>query len=93
MMWDASQAQANTGFTDAVKSELGATVVTSAPVTTATSTTLPTTLSTVTTTAVSTSSTGLAQWAQCGGMDYEGPTVCAAPFSCKFVTTWWSQCD
>jgi len=96
MMWDASQAQANTGFTDTVKSALtGATVVTSAPVTAPTSTivTSATTLSTVTTSAISSSSTGLAQWAQCGGEDYTGPTVCAAPFTCKFVAQYWSQCD
>jgi len=95
MMWDASQAQANTGFTDAVKSALtGANVVTSAPATGATPTvTISTTLATVTTSAVSGSSTGLAQWAQCGGMDYTGATVCAAPFSCEFVSEWWSQCD
>jgi len=95
MMWDASQAQANTGFISSVKSALtGATVVTSAPVTGPTSTvTISTTLATVTTSAVGGSSTGLAQWAQCGGEGYAGSTDCAAPFSCIFLSEWWSQCD
>ncbi|KAH8878827.1 family 10 glycosyl hydrolase [Thozetella sp. PMI_491] len=60
-------------------------------------TTLPssTTLTTKTTTAASATATATgtaAHWAQCGGVGYTGPTVCAAPYTCTYSNDWYSQC-
>lgn len=38
-------------------------------------------------------SSGLAaQWAQCDGLTYEGPTECAAPYTCHYQNEYYSQC-
>lgn len=60
-------------------------------------TAVPTTATTVTTTtAVSTRPTqvvgGVPQWGQCGGIGYNGPTQCQAPFTCTYVGDWWYSC-
>ncbi|KAI9708043.1 MAG: hypothetical protein M1820_004247 [Bogoriella megaspora] len=40
------------------------------------------------------SSTGTAaQWGQCGGIGWTGPTVCAAPYTCKVSNSYYSQCQ
>lgn len=40
-----------------------------------------------------TSSAGtVAQFGQCGGQNYVGPTGCVAPFTCKVVNDYYSQC-
>ncbi|TFK34996.1 acetyl xylan esterase [Crucibulum laeve] len=33
-----------------------------------------------------------AHYAQCGGIGYSGPTVCAAPYTCKAANAYYSQC-
>ncbi|KAK7461511.1 Esterase/lipase/thioesterase [Stygiomarasmius scandens] len=33
-----------------------------------------------------------AQWAQCGGQGWTGPTACAAPYKCNVVNPYYSQC-
>ncbi|KAF7857162.1 hypothetical protein EAF04_009403 [Stromatinia cepivora] len=44
--------------------------------------------------ATSTSSFGtVAQWSQCGGEGYSGPTECASGFKCIEYTKWWSDCE
>ncbi|KAI0266449.1 cellulose-growth-specific protein [Gloeopeniophorella convolvens] len=40
----------------------------------------------------STSGATAARFAQCGGSGYTGPTVCAAPYTCTFSNTYYSQC-
>jgi chitinase len=90
-----SQVYANPGWLDSVVSALGGTVP---PVTTTTSkpaSTPTTTLVTVTrTSSAGGAPTGSAvpQWGQCGGKGYTGPTQCQAPYTCKYVTEYWSQC-
>ncbi|KAI0066688.1 hypothetical protein BV25DRAFT_1912728 [Artomyces pyxidatus] len=32
------------------------------------------------------------EWGQCGGIGYSGPTVCASPYNCNFLNTFYSQC-
>lgn len=32
------------------------------------------------------------RWAQCGGRQWEGGMVCAAPYKCEVVNEWYSQC-
>ncbi|KAH8808182.1 glycoside hydrolase family 18 protein [Xylogone sp. PMI_703] len=102
MFWDMSQVYANSGFLDTVVSELGGSNPPPPPTSTRTTTTTrttgqPTTFSTTTrpttTTGSPPSTTGLPQWAQCGGNGYTGPTTCASPFKCVVVSEWWSQCE
>ncbi|KAF8965879.1 acetyl xylan esterase [Flammula alnicola] len=33
-----------------------------------------------------------AHWAQCGGIGFTGPTVCASPFTCTVSNAYYSQC-
>ncbi|THU99840.1 hypothetical protein K435DRAFT_936893 [Dendrothele bispora CBS 962.96] len=33
-----------------------------------------------------------AQWAQCGGQGWTGPTTCASPYKCNVVNPYYSQC-
>ncbi|KAI0877255.1 putative class III chitinase [Hypoxylon argillaceum] len=102
MMWDMSQLFANAGFLSSVVSSLGGssggggggsttTTTKAASTTTASSTTLATSTRTATTTAPAT--TGVAQWGQCGGIDYTGPTVCASPYTCVVVGAYWWSCQ
>jgi len=34
----------------------------------------------------------VAEWGQCGGIGYTGPTVCAAPYTCTEYSAYYSQC-
>ncbi|KAJ3841720.1 xylanase [Lentinula raphanica] len=34
----------------------------------------------------------VAEWGQCGGIGYSGPTACASPFTCTVVNAYYSQC-
>lgn len=102
MMWDMSQLYANSGFLDQVVSDLAVTI---SPVTTTTTgtsssssqtttTNVPTTMTTTTSSSSPTSSGGLvAQWGQCGGIGYTGPTQCQSPYKCVFVGQYWSSCQ
>ncbi|KAI1349288.1 putative class III chitinase [Xylaria sp. FL0043] len=99
MMWDMSQLYENSGFLDSVRASLGggngsSTTTTTRGTTTPTptsSTTMST--STRTTTTTQPGQTGVAQWGQCGGIGYTGPTVCASPYSCVATGPYWSQCQ
>ncbi|PGH14293.1 hypothetical protein AJ79_03115 [Helicocarpus griseus UAMH5409] len=58
-----------------------------------TSTTQVQTTTTSTSTSSSPSPTGVAgQWQQCGGLNYDGPTVCASPYTCHKLNDWYYQC-
>ncbi|KAF4574586.1 Exoglucanase 1 [Pleurotus pulmonarius] len=56
----------------------------------------PVTSSTPSTTSSGTTPTApsgtVPQWAQCGGINYTGPTVCVAPFTCHVINDFYSQC-
>jgi chitinase len=96
MMWDMSQLYANSGFLNAVASDLGEPAQSVAP-TSAT----PTTLTAVTTKATSTASSSptstgtgtVSQWNQCGGEGWTGGTVCISPYVCTYQSVWYSQCE
>ncbi|CRG86691.1 hypothetical protein PISL3812_03701 [Talaromyces islandicus] len=49
--------------------------------------------STSTSTGTSGASTGAAEWAQCGGIGWIGPTICQSPFTCKEFNAYYSQCQ
>jgi chitinase len=98
MMWDMSQVYSNAGFLDSIVASLGSdsgsepgsgTTTTLVTTTRATSTTTRVT----TTTTSSSSPTGVAQWGQCGGSGYTGSTVCASPYTCQCLSTFWCQCE
>jgi len=67
------------------------------PTSTSTSTTATETATkTSTTTTASATATGtgtVAQWGQCGGEGYTGPTECESPYTCVATSVWWSQCE
>ncbi|TQS32736.1 hypothetical protein Golomagni_06942, partial [Golovinomyces magnicellulatus] len=49
---------------------------------------------TSTSTAPGSNQTGtVAQWGQCGGNGYNGPTQCVSPFKCVKQSEWWSACQ
>jgi cellulose 1,4-beta-cellobiosidase len=59
---------------------------TSKPVSTGTSSSTSKPVSTTTkTTSSPPSTTGVAQWGQCGGIGYSGSTTCASPYTCHKV--------
>ncbi|ROW07012.1 hypothetical protein VPNG_06669 [Cytospora leucostoma] len=108
MMWDMSQLYENSGFLDSVVAYLGSggtpspttTTATTFITTTTTTTAKPstTTTSTTTTTVPATTTTATAtgtvpEWGQCGAIDYTGPTQCASPYVCVYLSEWWSQCE
>lgn len=45
-----------------------------------------------TTTTSPPSSGGAAQWAQCGGIGWTGPTSCVSPYTCTKLNDWYYQC-
>ncbi|KAF7333713.1 hypothetical protein MVEN_02327700 [Mycena venus] len=59
-------------------------------------TTAPTTSTatkvTSTSTASAPSGTGAAQYAQCGGQGFAGPSTCVSPYTCTVVNQYYSQC-
>ncbi|GAM40517.1 endo-1,4-beta-xylanase Xyl11B [Talaromyces pinophilus] len=48
---------------------------------------------TSTSTAPSSGGTGAAQWGQCGGIGWTGPTTCVSPYTCKYFNAYYSQCQ
>ncbi|KAG7442955.1 uncharacterized protein BT62DRAFT_982159 [Guyanagaster necrorhizus] len=42
--------------------------------------------------ATPTSGATVAQYGQCGGSSYTGPTICASPFTCQNLNDYYSQC-
>ncbi|KAK3323872.1 glycoside hydrolase superfamily [Cercophora scortea] len=99
MIWDMSQVFANAGFLDSVAAALGGSVVTPTPTTTTTKpgTTLTSSVRsgthTVTTTGPTPSMSLVPQWGQCGGIGYTGSTQCQPPWTCVYLSEWWSHCD
>ncbi|TVY18469.1 Class III chitinase [Lachnellula arida] len=96
MIWDMSQAYANSGFIDGVTSDLAAPASTSTTVgtTLTTSTTKLTTTATTTTGSATPTTTGLvSQWNQCGGEGWTGGTQCVAPYVCTVQSVWYSMCE
>lgn len=91
MVWDMSQvywSAQGRRLLEGVVGTLGGEVVvppvtttTRPPPTTTTSTRRPTTQGT------------LRQWQQCGGIGYNGPRVCRAPYRCVRLSEWWSHCN
>ena len=62
-----------------------------------TTTPAPTSSKTTTSVKATTSAAGgsggtVAQWSQCGGIGYTGPTVCASPYTCHYSNDYYSQC-
>ncbi|KZW03707.1 hypothetical protein EXIGLDRAFT_737629 [Exidia glandulosa HHB12029] len=55
-------------------------------------TTTKTTTSSTTTAAPGGGSGTVAQWGQCGGIGYNGPTACASPYTCHTLNDYYSQC-
>jgi endo-1,4-beta-xylanase len=47
--------------------------------------------STSTSTSTGTGS-GSAEWGQCGGIGWTGPTTCQAPYTCEYSNAYYSQC-
>jgi galactan endo-1,6-beta-galactosidase len=45
-----------------------------------------------TTTTASSGAGTVAQYGQCGGLNWTGGTKCASPFTCKYSNDWYSQC-
>ncbi|KAF8319128.1 hypothetical protein DL93DRAFT_2075466 [Clavulina sp. PMI_390] len=43
--------------------------------------------------AASAQTTGLPEYAQCGGSGYTGATVCEDPYTCVTLNFWYSQCQ
>lgn len=72
-----------------IKSKLSSTGGTSPATTTSAPSTSPTQPSTPPT---SPGSGTVAHYGQCGGTGYTGPTVCAAPYTCKAANAYYSQC-
>lgn len=101
MIWDASQTWSNSGFLDAVVSDLGVPVsvqptstsssISATP--TSSSTTFTTSTTTTTSSAPAGTGTPVNQWGQCGGNGYTGSTACVAPYTCVELSVWWSQCE
>ncbi|KAI0065698.1 cellulase [Artomyces pyxidatus] len=50
--------------------------------------------STISSSSPASSPTGgsVAEWGQCGGINYNGPTTCASPFTCHVLNSYYSQC-
>jgi hypothetical protein len=65
---------------------------TTAPATTAPKTTSVPGATTTVASAPPSSTSAAAEFAQCGGSPWTGPTTCVAPFTCHFVNTFYSQC-
>ncbi|KAL9711176.1 hypothetical protein Ac2012v2_005716 [Leucoagaricus gongylophorus] len=55
-------------------------------------TTGPTTTTATTTTTAPTGAGSVAQYGQCGGIGWTGDTVCVAPYTCKKLNDYYSQC-
>jgi endoglucanase len=74
----------------------GSVVVSSSVVSTSTTTassSLSTAKSSTTTSSAAATGTGTAaHYAQCGGIGYSGPTVCASPYTCTYSNAYYSQC-
>ncbi|KAG8679506.1 Exoglucanase 1, partial [Ceratobasidium sp. 395] len=81
---NASVTYSNIRFGDIGSTYTGSTTTTSASGTTTKTTSAPAT--------TTTSSGTAAHYAQCGGIGYTGPTVCASPYTCKYSSDYYSQC-
>jgi hypothetical protein len=57
-----------------------------------TSSSASTTSSTSPATTSSSSGTAAAQWGQCGGIGWNGPTTCVSPYTCQQINPYYYQC-
>ncbi|KAF3913293.1 hypothetical protein ABW20_dc0100950 [Dactylellina cionopaga] len=86
--------------TTASKTTTAATTTSSFKMTTpaATTTVSKTTTTFITTTTLNTTTpppsntSGQAQWSQCGGSGWTGPTACVSTFTCSSMNPWYYQC-
>nr|OQO27948.1 hypothetical protein B0A51_03793 [Rachicladosporium sp. CCFEE 5018] len=69
-----------------------ASTTTAKPVTTTLVTSTKTTTAAATTTSKASTGGTVAQYGQCGGSGYTGPTTCASPYTCKANGAYYSQC-
>ncbi|KAK4238370.1 Feruloyl esterase B [Achaetomium macrosporum] len=65
---------------------------TKAPVSSTTLVTSTTKTSAAPATSTTPSGCTASQWSQCGGNNWSGCKTCAAPYTCKYVNDWYSQC-
>ncbi|KAF4625716.1 hypothetical protein G7Y89_g12445 [Cudoniella acicularis] len=104
MIWDASQVFANAGFLDSAVGYLGQAPQTTFSTSTVSSTSSAAASTTVTgsgtgtptTSSAAASSTGpglVNQWNQCAGQGWTGGTVCKPPYTCVYLSVWYSQCE
>ncbi|KAJ7600286.1 glycoside hydrolase [Mycena floridula] len=73
----------------------GSTIVTStttSATTTSSTTAVTTTTTTATTSTTSTSGAQAGHWDQCGGIGFNGPTVCVSGTTCTVINPYYSQC-
>jgi endo-1,4-beta-xylanase len=79
---------------DTVQSLLAAAAGTTVPATSTATTLATSTIKTSTTgsSATVSSTATAAQWGQCGGIGWTGPTVCASPYTCTASNQYYSQC-
>jgi len=82
------------GPTSSAKSTSVSTVSTVSTVkSSSTSSVVKTTSATSSSAASTSTATGtVAQYGQCGGLTYSGPTTCVSPFTCTFSSAYYSQC-
>lgn len=87
-----SSSAAPSSTSTASKTSSVRTMMTTSTVKSSSSTTVKSS-TTTTSSAPSASTTAVSQhWQQCGGNQWQGPTVCAAPWTCQKQNDWYSQC-
>ena len=82
-----------TSSSSTVKTTSSSTIINNSTTSKATSTSTSTVKSTSTSSSAAATGTATADhWAQCGGNNWTGPTVCVAPWTCQKQNDWYSQC-
>ncbi|KAI4859400.1 putative endochitinase CHI2 [Hypoxylon rubiginosum] len=98
MMWSAgfSDSNVNDGCTYAQEVHnilVSGSPCASGPITSTRSTTSVPPATGTSSSPTSTATGTVAQWGQCGGQGYTGPTQCESPYTCVATSGWWSQCE
>jgi chitinase len=95
MLWDMTQLFNNAGYLDLIVADLAGSGSSSPPPasTTLATVTRSSTAATGPTSPAASGGSGVAQWGQCGGQDYTGPTQCQSPFKCVAEGSFWSSCQ
>ncbi|KAB5590486.1 Polysaccharide monooxygenase [Ceratobasidium theobromae] len=81
-----------TGTSAAASSTVASGTSTRVPVNTSTAVVSSATSTSSAPGATSTATGTVAQYGQCGGLTYTGPTTCASPYTCKYSNDYYSQC-